>query len=269
MQLEICTENLDSVLNAHFGGADRIELCSALIEGGITPSFGFIQIVAEKLIQLGSKMRIHVLIRPRSADFCYSEGEKEIIKQDVRNLLRIAQEYKGKLNFGIVSGALLENGELDKEWIKEIVELCRDNLSFTFHRAFDMTREENMLENLKFLDDLRVDYLLTSGLSFSAVSQAGKLNLFNMIKYKRDHHLKIEIIGAGGITIENILELREQTGLREFHASARSVHDGKMKYRKSGVYMGGEKKNDSLDVEYTFKVSLQNTVKDMKSSLSM
>ena len=126
--IEVCANSYESAIAAQNGGADRIELCSAINVGGLTPSFGTIELVCKDLL-----IDINVLIRPRSGDFCYSDSEFQIMKRDIEICKSLG------IN-GIVIGILLPDGNIDCKRTQELIELARP-LSVTFHRAFDMVAE--------------------------------------------------------------------------------------------------------------------------------
>src|SRR5574344_1731046 len=126
--IEICLESVESVIAAEKGGADRVELCSDLFEGGLTPTIGTVKTALRK-----SNIKINVMIRPRGGDFCYSDEEFEVMLEDVRAL-------KDTGINGIVFGILTPEGDVDIVRSKELIELARP-LPVTFHRAFDMTRD--------------------------------------------------------------------------------------------------------------------------------
>ena len=199
MKLEICANSYQSVLNAQNAGADRIELCSELSVGGVTPSYGLLEKVAKN-----STIPIHVLVRPRSGNFSYSDEEFKQMKTDIN----ICKE----LGFqGIVSGILKEDNTIDIDRNQELIALTKP-LSFTFHRAFDCV--PNPLESLYQLIDLQVDRILTSGQKNTAVEG---LELLKKIKEKADNQLII--LPASGINEQNILHFKE-VGFTEVHASA-------------------------------------------------
>jgi len=128
MILEICANSYESAVNAQIAGAHRIEICSELSVGGITPSYGLLQKIAEKI-----SIPVHVLIRPRSGNFCYTISEFEQMKTDIL--------LSKKMGFqGIVSGILTKNNEIDIEKTKQLIALSKP-LSFTFHRAFDVVKD--------------------------------------------------------------------------------------------------------------------------------
>lgn len=199
MKLEVCANSFHSAKNAQLAGAHRIELCQELTVGGLTPSYGLLKEVLEKL-----HIETFVLIRPRSGDFFYTEEEFEIMKQDLI-------QYKKMGCHGIVSGVLLENGNVDLERTKELVELSSP-LPFTFHRAFDCTPDS--LSALRDLKSLGVTRILTSGQRPSA--EKG-LELLKQLKLLADE--KIIIMPGSGIHAENIKVFKE-AGFQEVHASA-------------------------------------------------
>ncbi|MCK9601924.1 MAG: copper homeostasis protein CutC, partial [Sphaerochaeta sp.] len=154
MKIEICLESIESVLAAEAGGADRVEFCADLFEGGTTPSLG-----AFKVARKHSSIAMNVLIRPRGGDFCYSALEFEAMKEDVKLFREAGAD-------GIVFGILTPDGEIDVQRSKEIITLARP-CSVTFHRAFDMTRDAS--RSLETLISLGVDRLLTSGLEATVI----------------------------------------------------------------------------------------------------
>lgn len=202
MVVEICATSVESAINAERGGADRIELCSELGVGGITPSYGLIQHVLAK-----TNIPIFVLIRPRSGNFVYSDEEFELMKMDIE----ICKNLGCK---GIVSGVLHEDFSIDIERTSELIQLSKP-LEFTFHRAFDLS--PNPFESLEKLIKLGVNRLLTSG---QETSVEKGLNL--LIQLKSQASDKIKIMPGGGINPSNLHLFREK-GFKEIHASASSV----------------------------------------------
>lgn len=202
MTLEICANSFQSAKNAQDAGAHRIELCSELSVGGITPSYGLINKVVEEL-----HIETFVLIRPRNGNFTYSKEEFEIIKQDI-------QICKNLGCAGIVSGVLNEDNTLDEGRTKELIELSKP-LTFTFHRAFDCV--PNPIKTLEQLINLGVDRILTSGQEPSA-----EKGLELLLKLKTIAAEKISILPGGGITPKNALLFKE-AGFTEIHASASLV----------------------------------------------
>ncbi|WOD42063.1 copper homeostasis protein CutC [Hwangdonia lutea] len=202
MLLEICANSYRSAIQAENSGANRIELCSELAVGGITPSFGLIKKTTESL-----KIPVFVLIRPRSGNFTYSHDEFDIMKSDVL-------QCKSMGCSGIVSGVLNEDNTVDIERTKILIELAKP-LPFTFHRAFDWV--ENPVEALGQLMDLGVDRVLTSGQETAANKGLG---LLKELKEKAGN--KIGILPGGGINAENAL-LFKDAGFNEIHCSATTI----------------------------------------------
>jgi len=186
MLVEVCCNSLESALNAQKAGADRIELCCELGVGGITPSYGLIKLVKERLA-----IPIHVLIRPRSGHFTYSDLEFEVILNEIEVCKNIGVD-------GVVCGILMSDGEIDIERTKRIIENTKP-LHFTFHRAFDWIKnQENALLQL---ERLGVDTILTSGKQINAKSGFKVLTKLNKLA-------KVITIMPGGGIIHKTFERR-------------------------------------------------------------
>ncbi|WP_207784539.1 copper homeostasis protein CutC [Marinifilum breve] len=218
--LEICCYSVQSAVIAEQAGANRIELCAGVYEGGTTPSLATIQLVKEKL-----SIPVHVIIRPRGADFCYSDVEFECMKKDILSCKEEGVD-------GVVSGVLLTDGKIDIKRTKELVDLAKP-MSFTFHRAFDMV--ENHIDALQELMEIGVDRILTSGGMQTA--EEG-IELLAELVEKADN--KIIIMPGSGVNEANIAKLKEVTGAKEFHCSAKKLVQSKMKYQNPNINMGGE-----------------------------
>ncbi len=182
MLVEVCANSLESAINAQKGGADRIELCSELGVGGITPSYGLLKAARGQI-----SIPIHVLIRPRGGDFMYSESEFEIMKEDIAMCVELGFE-------GIVSGVLLDDFSLDEKRTGLLVN-ASGKLSFTFHRAFDWV--QNPLETLDRLEALGVDTLLTSG------QQRRALEGIELLSKLRQKANRCTVMPGSGISIQN------------------------------------------------------------------
>ncbi|GEL11299.1 copper homeostasis protein [Flavobacterium glycines] len=202
MLLEICASSYQSAINAQNAGANRIELCSELALGGITPSYGLIKKVIENL-----SIPVHVLIRPRSGNFTYSEEEFEIIKTDIKLCKKLGCQ-------GIVSGVLKADNTIDVIRTQELIELSKP-LSFTFHRAFDWI--ENSSDAVEQLIAIGANRILTSGKKSSA--QEG-IVLLKELEIKAQN--KLLIFPGGGINSENVLTFKE-AGFKEIHCSASKI----------------------------------------------
>jgi copper homeostasis protein len=217
--IEVCIDSVQSAIAAEKGGANRVELCDNLISGGTTPSAASIEL-ARKSIDID----INVIIRPRGGDFCYSQLEFEIMKRDIEIVKNMGVN-------GVVVGILKPNGEVDKERMKEIIEIARP-LSVTFHRAFDMTKDP--FKALDTLIELKVDRILTSGQKNKTIEGIDLIK--ELVNKAQD---KIIIMPGSGINKDNIKNIVSQTGVKEFHLSAKKKVDSVMEYRNQAVSMGG------------------------------
>ncbi|MBU2997214.1 copper homeostasis protein CutC [Cellulophaga baltica] len=155
MFVEVCANSLESALNAEKGGASRIELCMELGLGGLTPTYGLLKTIKEHI-----SIPVHILIRPRSGDFVYSDNELEIMLSDIK----LCEEFGFA---GIVSGILKTDFTINIKSTKLLIEASKE-MNFTFHRAFDWVN--NPVESFEVLEDLGVNYLLSSGQKKSAVA---------------------------------------------------------------------------------------------------
>jgi len=225
-ELEICCDNYASAEVAAEAGADRIELCSAIGEGGLTPSIGIIEQVLKNL-----DIDVHVLIRPRGGDFLYSEAEIEVIKSDINACKDLGVD-------GVVIGFLNSDGSIDRELTAKIIEYARP-MKVTFHRAFDMCK--NPLKSFEELKELGVDYLLTSGQAPKALNG---VDLISQLVERADE--KIKIMPGSGVRAHLLEELHQKTKAHAYHMSARIPVESKMQFRQEKVSMGSQ----SQDVEY-------------------
>lgn len=196
MLVEVCANSLQSALNAQEAGADRVELCSELGVGGVTPSYGLIQLVKERL-----SIPIHVLIRPRSGHFTYSETEFDVMLADIDFCREVGVD-------GIVTGVLDANHSVDWERTKRLVSRSKP-LHFTFHRAFDWVSSPE--DTCKQLESMKVNTILTSGQRKNALEGLGNLQ-------KWQGSTATTIMAGGGIHPGNSLEFKE-AGLKAIHLS--------------------------------------------------
>jgi copper homeostasis protein len=208
--VEIATENYASTAAAVNGGAHRIELCSALSEGGLTPSPAYLLKCREDFA-----LPIFPIIRPRGGDFLYSQEEFEIIKKDVIHCGEIGFE-------GIVTGFLNHDGSIDKERLLTIVELAFP-MQVTFHRAFD--RCASPFDALEVIIDTGCKRILTSGQQQTAPEGAELIR-----KLVERAAGRIIIMPGSGVRKENIAPLARQTGALEFHSSLRATERSNMQY---------------------------------------
>ncbi|UCC64396.1 MAG: copper homeostasis protein CutC [Anaerolineae bacterium] len=218
--LEACVDSVEAAVAAQEGGADRVELCANLLEGGTTPSAGTIQLAREKL-----GIGLNVMIRPRGGDFCYSDAEFKVMQLDVQLAKKLGAD-------GVVFGILKENGAVDTLRIGELLQLARP-LSVTFHRAFDMARDP--YEAIKDLIGLGIDRILTSGQDLSALE--GLDLIADLVRKAGD---RIIVMPGGGITERNVKKIVVHSGAREVHVYAPMTVESRMKYRHTQCFMGGE-----------------------------
>ena len=199
--LEVAANSVASALAAEAGGAARIELCSALELGGLTPSHAAIAVAVEHL-----RIPVHVLIRPRAGDFVFDDTECEVMRRDI-------EACKSLGCAGVVVGMLTDEGDVDVPRCRILMDAAR-GMPVTFHRAFDFTRDaERAMEAIIALGCERV---LTSGQAADAL--AGAPLIRTLIDRARG---RITIMPGGGIDSHNIAAIAQATGAREFHASAK------------------------------------------------
>ena len=206
MHVEICCNSILSARNAKAGGAYRIELCQALGEGGTTPSAAAIEYCVKEL-----NLQTRVLIRPRGGNFVYDNDEMRVILRDIELAKRLGAH-------AVVVGFLTAEGDIDTENTRRAVEAA-DGMGITFHRAFDECR--NPKEALEQIIDCGCHKLLTSGCKATAWEGREMLK-----KLQSQAGRRIGIIGASGITVDNVHQLVLETGLYEVHASLKHTVDG-------------------------------------------
>ena len=216
---EVCTNSVESCIAAQEGGANRVELCAGIPEGGTTPSYGEIAMAREVL----TTTRLHVIIRPRGGDFLYSPVEVKTMLKDIEMARQLGAD-------GVVFGCLTTNGGIDVPVMKQLMEASK-GLSVTFHRAFDVCRDP--FAALEQLIELGCDRILTSGQQSDAVKG---IPLIAELVRRADG--RIIIMPGCGVRENNIAKLEAETGAKEFHTSARSIVYSKMEYRNENVPMG-------------------------------
>lgn len=220
IKLEICIDSVESAVASEKGGAQRVELCGSLIEGGTTPSAGMIAETRER-VNIG----LQVMIRPRGGDFFFSEAEHAVMRREVQ----IAKTHGAD---GIVIGCLNSDGTVDVEHSKALIEIARP-LNVTFHRAFDMTRDP--FEALDTLIELGVDRILTSGQEPSVLE--GAELIAELCEKAGD---QVIILPGGGVTERNLAKIIQLTGVSEIHIGTRQPVESGMHFRNERVFMGGE-----------------------------
>jgi len=219
MIFEVCLQSTDDAIAAQAGGAGRVELCAALVEGGITPGPGTIQTCREAV-----DVDIMVMIRPRGGDFDYTPWELDGMAKDIERCKRIGVT-------GVVFGMLQRDGSVARTQVQRMVEAAGPNLSVTFHRAFDVCADP--FAALETLIELGVDRVLTSGQA--ATVPAGKDLIKQLVERAAG---RIGILPGCGIVPENVAELVAYTGVSEFHATAFAKLESKMRHLNPEVYMG-------------------------------
>jgi len=218
-KVEVCANGVESCLAAQQGGADRVELCAGIPEGGTTPSYGEIKVARRVL----TTTRLHVIIRPRGGDFLYTDLEIERMAADIAVCRDLGVD-------GVVFGCLKADGSIDKEQCRYLLD-CSRGMSVTMHRAFDRAiHPEQALEDAI---ELGFDRILTSGQQPKAIQGAALLARLNQQASGR-----IILMAGSGVTEQNIRELHQATALHEFHFSAREPRPSAMRYINPDLYMG-------------------------------
>ena len=219
MRFEICVDSVAGVKAAREAGADRVELCANLVEGGTTPSLGAIR--AARAV---ADLRLHVMIRPRGGDFLYDPDEFAQMETDIA-----AAKAEGA--DGVVFGLLLADGRIDAERTTKLIAAARP-LAVTFHRAFDLATDP--VASLKTLIELGVERVLTSGQEETALK--GLPVICDLI-HRADG--RIIVLPGGGINAGNARLIARQSGCRELHFAALEPVPSPMKFRRAGIPMGG------------------------------
>ena len=228
--IEIATADFETTKSAVEGGADRIELCAALTEGGTTPSWGMIRRCRESF-----ELPIFPIIRPRSGDFLYSQEEYDCMVHDIHWCRELGCE-------GVVIGMLQKDGAIDKIRVAHLIEKAYP-MEVTFHRAFDRCRDP--FEALELLLELGCNRILTSGQEPGA--PAGS-ELIAQLVAAADH--RIVIMPGSGVRKENIRDLAEKTGATEFHSSLRGRSRSAMQFIHPAFASGEESySNPFIDPE--------------------
>jgi copper homeostasis protein len=216
--IEVCVDSAASASAAERGGASRVELCSSLIEGGVTPSAGLIELVRSK-----ARIGLHVMIRPRGGDFCYVPGEFETMRRDIIVAKNLGAD-------GVVFGILEASGNVDTQRTRVLVELARP-LQVTFHRAVDMSAD--LFRGLEDVCTTGADRLLTSGGEQSALEAVSQIARLRAAAGGR-----IAIMACGGIDDKNAAAIIEKTGVREIHVGLRSPVASAMTHQNPKLSMG-------------------------------
>ena len=220
-QFEVCANGVESCLAAQQAGADRVELCAGIPEGGVTPSYGEI-VVARRLL---SSTRLHAIIRPRGGDFLYTPLEIERMKEDIHLCRQLGVD-------GVVFGCLTADGDVDVANNMQLLSQA-EGMSVTFHRAFDCCRDPRRA--LSQLAEMGFSRILTSGQKPTAEQGIPLLAELNQLAAGR-----ITLMAGCGVNEKNVAAIEAATLIREFHFSARETKPSEMRYRNPSVYMGAE-----------------------------
>ena len=238
--VEICANGVESCLAAQEGGADRVELCAGIPEGGTTPSYGEIKVARRVL----TTTRLHVIIRPRGGDFLYTDLEVERMAEDIAMCRQLGVD-------GVVFGCLNADGTFDLEKNRYLIE-CSRGMSVTCHRAFD--RAVNPEQALEDVIALGFDRILTSGQQPKAEQGIDLLARLN-----RQADGRIILMAGSGVNEQNIRRIREATDLNEFHFSGRESVDSAMQYVNPNLYMGRPGANEAA-LDYTTARRVSDTI---------
>jgi copper homeostasis protein len=212
--LEVCVDNIESIPIAIDAGATRIELCSALALGGLTPSAGMMKIAKQV-----ASVPVYAMIRPRQGDFFFNEQELDIMFADIE-AAKLA-----KLD-GIVIGVLTANGQIDLDICRQLIERA-DGMGITFHRAIDQCQDA--FKALEDIISLGCERILTSGLCNTAEAGIGTI-----AKLHQQANGRIQIMPGTGVNANNAGSIIEQTQVREIHMSGKTLRSSKMSFIAAG-----------------------------------
>lgn len=217
--VEVCCGSAEDAIQAARGGAPRAELCSNLFQGGLTPTLGSFETVRE-----ACDIRLMVMLRPREGGFLYTDSEYRSLLNDARHFIKAGAD-------GLVCGFLHEDGSIDLERTREIVEMA-EGLPVTFHRAFDVTPDWR--QAIDQLAEIGVKRILTSGQQPNVLLALDEIR--EMIDYAGD---RIIIMPGAGITPETAAKVAELTGCREMHVHfTRTLRDPSCGNNR-GIFYGG------------------------------
>lgn len=243
--VEICVEGVDDLVVAQLAGANCAELCTGLLEGGLTPSLGTVRTALAV-----ATIPFHVMIRPRRGDFLYSELEFKSMLEDVKAMKDLGVA-------GIVTGCLNADGTIDETRTTALVQAAMP-MKVTCHRAFDMTRD--VTEAVEALVRCGVDRVLTSGQGNSALE-----GLATLVKTVAAARGRIRIMACGGLEPDNIAEVYLRSRVDELHFAAPRQKESGMRYRNTGVMMGEEAAEAEFMVTVTDGATVKATIDALRA----
>jgi copper homeostasis protein len=241
--LEICVDSVESAVAAERGGAQRVELCSDLLEGGITPSPGLLELVRKRV-----EIDVFAMIRPRGGDFCYTDEEFAVMKADIEHAKQFFAD-------GVVLGILDAEGYVDVERTRELVEVAKP-LPVTFHRAVDVSAD--FADSLERIIASGAKRVLTSGARRRVADSTQDISA--AIERTRG---RLTIMAGGGLNPENIRTVAEETGAQEFHASLNTGVDSPVRRRNDSLFLGAD-----LERDYTRYVVREDDVRALRDELT-
>lgn len=241
--IEVCAYSLFSCLAADRAGADRVELCASPYEGGTTPSTGLV-----KRVLADTTLEVHAMLRPRGGDFCYDATEKQTMLAEAGDLVAAGVH-------GLVVGALLPNGDLDIDFLKEVKRVAM-GVDLTCHRAIDVAR--NPIEVMEGLIQLGFVRILSSGQKDKAMD--GIEALAEMVE-RADG--RIQLMAGSGVNPQNCTFFK-QIGVNAIHLSARTVRNSLMEYRRPGISMGGVSEISEFEVALASEEIIRQAIQQIR-----
>ncbi len=243
-EIEVCANSITSAIAADKGGANRVELCDNLYEGGTTPSAGMIS-----QVKSSTSLQVFPMIRPRGGDFFYSKEEINVMIKDIE----IARNFGAD---GFVIGCLNIDGSIDYENCSRLIEVAK-GLPITFHRAFDMTTDP--YQALSICNILGVKRILTSGQKNKAIDGVSLIS--ELIQLAGDKSI---IMVGSGVTEFNITDIANITKAKSYHVSLRKSYQSKMEFRRSDIFMGGLSEIPEFENKFTSAEKVQKLINNLE-----
>jgi copper homeostasis protein len=240
--LEVCCGSADDVIQAHLGGADRVELSSNLFHGGLTPTLGTVRIAKER-----TPLPVIAMVRPRQGGFCYTEAEFAVSLIDAREMVKSGVD-------GLVFGFLHPDGTIDKERCRQVIDIAKEaGREAVFHRAIDVTPDWK--QALDTLISLGVDRVLTSGQEPDVFFAMDTIR--DMVAYAGD---AIQILPGAGVTLRNAAKIAEYTGASQLHIARHKPQTDASTANNRDIFYGGalyppEDRYDLIDSAYIHQVT--------------